>query len=211
MLKENNKVKLIGTIASKLTFSHEIFGEGFYLTYVSTKRLSEHNDVIPAMISERLIDVSESYMGNAIEITGHFRSHNYYDGVKRKLLLFVFAQEIRFIEEHENYTENDQIALDGYICKTPIYRRTPMGREITDLLLAVNRPCGKTDYIPCIAWGRNARFASGFKPGERIQAQGRIQSREYKKQISECECEIRTAYEVSIQKLTRGDDACGEL
>ena len=198
---ENNRVTVIGTIVSDFTFSHAVFGEGFYLVDLSVSRLSEQADVIPLMVSERLMDVTRDYRGCTIEADGQFRSYNRHEGVKNRLVLSVFVREVQFLEEFTDYTKTNQIFLDGYICKEPIYRKTPLGREIADLLVAVNRPYGKSDYIPCIAWGRNARFASGFSVGTRIQIWGRVQSREYTKKLSETECEKTTAYEVSVSKL----------
>ena len=198
---ENNRVTVIGTIVSDFTFSHAVFGEGFYLVDLSVSRLSEQADVIPLMVSERLMDVTRDYRGCTIEADGQFRSYNRHEGVKNRLVLSVFVREVQFLEEFTDYTKTNQIFLDGYICKEPIYRKTPLGREIADLLVAVNRPYGKSDYIPCIAWGRNAQFASGFSVGTRIQIWGRVQSREYTKKLSETECEKRTAYEVSVSKL----------
>ena len=208
---ENNKVSVIGTIVSDFTFSHAVFGEGFYLLDLSVSRLSEQADVIPLMISERLIDVTRDYRGCTIEAIGQFRSYNRHEGSKNRLVLSVFVREVRFMEEFTDYTKTNQIFLDGYICKEPIYRKTPLGREIADLLVAVNRPYGKSDYSPCIAWGRNARYASGFAVGTRILIWGRVQSREYTKRLSETECEKRVAYEVSVSKLERGDMERQEL
>ena len=208
---ENNKVSVIGTIVSDFTFSHAVFGEGFYLLDLSVSRLSEQADVIPLMISERLIDVTRDYRGCTIEAIGQFRSYNRHEGSKNRLVLSVFVREVRFMEEFTDYTKTNQIFLDGYICKEPVYRKTPLGREIADLLVAVNRPYGKSDYIPCIAWGRNARYASGFAVGTRILIWGRVQSREYTKRLSETECEKRVAYEVSVSKLERGDMERQEL
>jgi single-stranded DNA-binding protein len=153
------------------------------------------------MISERLLDVNEDYKGVKICIMGQFRSYNRHEERKNKLVLSVFAREIEFVDEIGENAKTNQIFLDGYICKPPIYRKTPLGREIADLLLAVNRPYGKSDYIPCICWGRNARFASGFEVGSRCAVWGRIQSREYMKKLSEEEMERRVAYEVSVSKL----------
>ena len=208
---ENNKVSVIGTIVSDFTFSHAVFGEGFYLLDLSVSRLSEQADVIPLMISERLIDVTRDYRGCTIEAIGQFRSYNRHEGSKNRLVLSVFVREVRFMEEFTDYTKTNQIFLDGYICKEPIYRKTPLGREIADLLVAVNRPYGKSAYIPCIAWGRNSRYASGFAVGTRILIWGRVQSREYTKRLSETECEKRVAYEVSVSKLERGDMERQEL
>lgn len=208
-IMENNKVTVIGEVISGFTFSHEVFGEGFYLMDISINRLSEQTDVIPLLISERLIDITGDYTGMLVEASGQFRSYNRHEGTKNRLVLSVFVREIVFVEEFGDYTKTNQIFLDGYICKAPIYRKTPLGREIADLLVAVNRPYGKSDYIPCIAWGRNARFASGFEVGTRVRVWGRVQSREYTKKISETECEKRVAYEVSISKLECGEEESG--
>lgn len=198
---ENNQVAVMGEIVSDFSFSHEIFGEGFYMVDISVDRLSESTDIIPVMVSERLIDVNEDYKGMKICITGQFRSYNRHEERKNRLVLSVFAREIEFVEEIGEGTKTNQIFLDGYICKAPIYRKTPLGREIADLLLAVNRPYGKSDYIPCICWGRNARFAGSFEVGSRCAIWGRIQSREYMKKLSEEQLERRIAYEVSVSKL----------
>lgn len=198
---ENNKVSVIGEIVSGFTFSHEVFGEGFYVVDVAVSRLSEQADIIPLMISERLLNVEENYIGCTIEALGQFRSYNRHEGTKNRLVLSIFVREVNFLEEFTDYTKTNQIFLDGYICKNPIYRKTPLGREIADLLVAVNRPYGKSDYIPCIAWGRNARYASSFEVGTRVRLWGRVQSREYTKKINEVECEKRVAYEVSVSKL----------
>ncbi len=198
---ENNQVTIMGEIVSGFSYSHEIYGEGFYMVDVKVQRLSDSFDVIPMMVSERLIDVSADYMGYHVEVSGQFRSYNRHEERKNRLVLSIFAREIVFVEEIEESAKTNQIFLDGYICKAPIYRKTPLGREIADLLLAVNRPYGKSDYIPCICWGRNARFASGFQVGERCNIWGRIQSREYMKKIDEDQAEKRVAYEVSVSKL----------
>lgn len=198
---ENNRVGVIGEIVSDFTFSHEVFGEGFYVVDLSVSRLSDQADIIPLMISERLINMNENYIGCTIEAIGQFRSYNRHEGTKNRLVLSIFVREINFLEEFTDYTKTNQIFLDGYICKEPIYRKTPLGREIADLLLAVNRPYGKSDYIPCIAWGRNARYASNFQVGTRVCVWGRVQSREYTKKISDIDYEKRIAYEVSVSKL----------
>ncbi len=198
---ENNQVTIMGEIASPFIFSHEVYGEGFYMVDVNVKRLSNSQDNIPLMISERLIDVSQDYTGEFIMVSGQFRSYNRHDEQKNRLVLSVFVREVEFIEEELDGAKTNNIFLDGYICKLPVYRKTPLGREIADLLLAVNRPYGKSDYIPCICWGRNARFASTFEVGEHVQIIGRIQSREYIKKLTETETEKRVAYEVSVSKL----------
>ena len=200
----------MGKVATEFSFSHEVFGEGFYMVEVEVKRLSNSEDRIPLMISERLIDVTQDYTGEYIMVHGQFRSYNRHEEQKNRLVLSVFVREISFMEEEPDGTKANSIWLDGYICKEPIYRKTPLGREIADLLLAVNRPYGKSDYIPCICWGRNARYASGFEVGEHVQLLGRIQSREYVKRISDTETEKRVAYEVSVSKLEKTliDSAC---
>ena len=213
---ENNQVTIMGEIASGFTFSHEVFGEGFYMVDVLVKRLSNSDDRIPLMISERLIDVTQDYEGEYIMVSGQFRSYNRHEEQKNRLVLSVFVREVEFVEEEMDGAKTNsillegsrtnQIFLDGYICKAPVYRKTPLGREIADLLLAVNRPYGKSDYIPCICWGRNARYASGFEVGAHVQVLGRIQSREYIKKISEIETEKRIAYEVSVSKLEYMED-----
>ena len=207
---ENNQVTIMGKVATEFSFSHEVFGEGFYMVEVEVKRLSNSEDRIPLMISERLIDVTQDYTGEYIMVHGQFRSYNRHEEQKNRLVLSVFVREISFMEEETDGTKTNSIWLDGYICKEPIYRKTPLGREIADLLLAVNRPYGKSDYIPCICWGRNARYASGFEVGEHVQLLGRIQSREYVKRISDTETEKRIAYEVSVSKLEKTliDSAC---
>ncbi len=203
---ENNQVTIMGEVTSTFSFSHEVFGEGFYMVDVSVRRLSNSEDKIPVMISERLIDVSQDYTGEFIMVSGQFRSYNRHDEQKNRLVLSVFAREVSFIEEELDGAKTNSILLDGYICKLPVYRKTPLGREIADLLLAVNRPYGKSDYIPCICWGRNARFSSAFEVGEHVQILGRIQSREYVKKLTETETEKRTAYEVSVSKLECMED-----
>ncbi|MGN0316369.1 MAG: single-stranded DNA-binding protein [Lachnospira sp.] len=206
---ENNRVIITGEIVSEFTFSHEVFGEGFYICNVSVNRLSDMVDIIPLMISERLIDVSKDYRGMNLEVTGQFRSYNRHEGNKNKLVLSIFVRELKFIEDDEmpeEQSKSNSIFLDGYICKPPIYRKTPLGREIADILIAVNRPYGKSDYIPCIAWGRNARFAGGLAVGSHLQVNGRVQSREYTKKIDEEEVEKRVAYEVSVSKIDLVDD-----
>lgn len=200
---ENNKVRIIGEIVSGFTFSHEVFGEGFYMVDVAVRRLSGQMDILPLIVSERLLDVHQDYSGSTIEALGQFRSYNRHEGVRNRLMLSIFAREVHFMEEFTDYTKTNHIFLNGYICKPVIYRKTPLGREIADILLAVNRPYGKSDYIPCISWGRNARYASGLEVGEKVSIWGRVQSREYTKKLTETECEKRIAYEVSINKIVR--------
>lgn len=198
---ENNQVTVTGEIISDFQYSHQVYGEGFYMVEVSVNRLSNYADTIPVMISERLIDTQQSHIGKMIRVDGQFRSYNRHEEKRNRLVLSVFAREIEFVSEIPEGERSNQIFLDGYICKPPIYRKTPLGREIADLLIAVNRSYGKSDYIPCICWGRNARFASAFEVGGHVQIYGRIQSREYVKKLSEDEAERRIAYEISVSKV----------
>lgn len=197
---ENNQVVLTGRIVSQFAFSHEVFGEGFYLVDLEVQRLSNQIDVIPVMVSDRLVDVTSDATDQVWEIEGQFRSYNKHEEGKNRLVLSVFAREVNILSDFEG-NDTNSITLFGYICKPPVYRKTPLGREIADILLAVNRPYGKSDYIPCICWGRNARFASDLSVGTGLDVQGRIQSREYLKKISEDETEKRVAYEVSVSKI----------
>ena len=197
----NNQVNVYGEVISDFTFSHEVYGEGFYTLQLSVRRLSNVFDTIPLMVSERLIDVKQDYRGKFIEASGQFRSYNRHEENHNRLVLSMFVRDIRVDDEPGECEKPNHIFLDGYICKVPVYRKTPLGREIADLLLAVNRPYGKSDYIPCICWGRNARYANHFHVGTRCEIFGRIQSREYMKKLSEEQAEKRIAYEVSVSKL----------
>lgn len=196
--ERNNKVYICGEIVSEAKFSHEVYGEGFYEFYVRVMRLSGQADILPVTISERLIKGSDLKIGSMLSAVGQFRSYNKLEGGRSRLMLTVFVREL--VEAGEGKNPNG-IVLSGYICKPPIYRTTPFNREIADLLLAVNRAYNKSDYIPCIAWGRNARFVQNLKVGDRVALSGRIQSREYQKRLSEEETVTMTAYEVSISKL----------
>jgi len=200
-LIENNMVTIAGKIISGLEFNHEVYGEGFYLFYLEVPRLSESCDIIPVTISERLIVNQELKEGTFVKIEGQFRSYNNYDKEKNRLILTVFAREIEILESGITMRNPNQIFLNGYICKKPVYRTTPFGREIADILLAVNRPYNKSDYIPCIAWGRNARYSETLPVGTNIKVWGRIQSREYQKKYETGEVVTKTAYEVSISKM----------
>ena len=201
----NNTVKLSGEIVSECRFSHEILGEKFYILDVMSKRMSGNADVLPVMVSERLVDIEKLTVGAFIKIEGQFRSFNKHEESGNRLILSVFAREITVLAEDPIFHEN-MIALTGYLCKEPVYRKTPLGREIADLLIAVNRPYNKSDYIPSIAWGRNARFASSFIIGESINVRGRIQSREYSKVLDNGTSELRTCYEVSISRINAGSE-----
>lgn len=200
----NNVVELQGVVSSGFTKSHEIFGEGFYMFDLTVKRLSDAEDVIPIMVSDRLIDVNSDFINQVFLVRGQFRSYNKHEEMKNKLILSVFAREIEAVgvnDEENSYTAINQITLEGYVCKEPIYRKTPLGREICDHLIAVNRPYGKSDYIPCICWGRNAKFASNQQIGAKLCIIGRVQSRSYIKNLEGGKSEERTAYEVSVSKI----------
>ena len=202
----NNNITLAGVVEKEPEYSHEVFGEGYYIFMLKCSRISDNKDTLPVMISDRLVDIREIKVGQVVTVLGQIRSFNrHIDDVKSKLILSVFARELEILAQDATelpFEENiNTVILDGYICKPPIYRCTPKGREIADILVAVNRPYGKSDYIPCIAWGRNARFAGELEVGVHLQIQGRFQSREYSKKISDNEVETRTAYEVSVSKI----------
>lgn len=197
----NNQAIIAGEVVSDFTFSHEVFGEGFYMVDLLVKRLSDAYDTVPLMVSDRLVDVKEDYKGVKIEAKGQFRSYNKHENGHNKLVLSLFVREINRVDNPDAITKPNHIFLDGYICKAPVYRMTPLGREIADVLLAVNRAYGKSDYIPCICWGRNARFAGKLKVGEHVSVWGRIQSREYQKKSGIDNVESKVAYEISVSKI----------
>lgn len=200
MLKnENNEVKVSGIIKGNFEFSHEVCGEKFYRGHIQANRASGFVDEVPILISERIINVNDSWNSRRVRVSGQFRSYNQHIDDKAKVILNVFVEEIEEIEEMA--ADENEIELIGFVCKAPTYRKTPLGREISDLLIAVNRPYGRSDYIPCVAWGRNARYTHSFELGKKIHISGRVQSREYTKKLSENESEIRMAYEVSIGML----------
>ena len=202
---KNNKVYICGEIVSEATFSHEVYGEGFYEFFVRVARLSGQADILPVTLSERLIQGGMLCKGKTLCAIGQFRSYNKIEGGKSKLMLTVFVREL--LDELPGKNPNS-ILLSGYICKPPVYRTTPFNREIADVLIAVNRAYNKSDYIPCIAWGRNARFVKNAKVGQNIQISGRIQSRKYIKRIDEETTQERTAYELSVNKITCDTAIC---
>ena len=202
---ENNHLVLVGKVTSDKKFSHEIYGESFYIFDLEVARLSGNSDIIPITISERLILEKELEIGDKVAIEGQFRSYNSYENEKNRLILTVFAKDIKYLSEQdeENSSEkvSNEVTLIGYICKKPIYRQTPFGREISDILLAVNRAYNTSDYIPAIAWGRNARFCQNIEVGTKVKITGRVQSRNYEKKFEDGTTQTRTAYEVSISSL----------
>ncbi len=202
---ENNYIILVGKITSEKVFSHEVYGESFYIFNLEIPRLSGTADCIPVTISERLITNFDLRIGKEVAIEGQFRSYNTYENQRSRLVLTVFAKDIKEYKEEENEEGKEKVSnevvLTGYVCKKPIYRKTPFGREISDLLLAVNRAYNKSDYIPCIAWGRNARFCENMEIGTEVRITGRVQSRMYEKKHEDGTIEPRVAYEVSVGSL----------
>jgi len=203
----NNRVYLHGTITTNPVYSHDVYGEGFFEMKLAVERLSGLSDVLPITISERLIEAHTIKLGSTLAVNGQFRSYNKMIDGKSKLMLTVFVRDVLAMDELDGGVgaikkSTNVINLVGYICKPPIFRVTPFDREIADLLLAVNRAYNKSDYIPCIAWGRNARFVERLSVGARVEIEGRIQSREYQKKLSETELETKVAYEISISKIT---------
>jgi len=207
---ENNYITLVGKVTGEKKLSHEIYGEKFYVFNLEIPRLSGNSDIIPVTISERIINDDTLVEGKKLLVKGQFRSYNSYVNEKNKLILTVFAKDIVEVKENEVEEENEMVKKDvvtnevvliGYICKKPIYRQTPFGREIADILLAVNRAYNKSDYIPCIAWGRNARFCQTIDVGVQVKIVGRVQSRTYEKKFEDGTAETRVAYEVSIGSL----------
>ncbi|MCL2630663.1 MAG: single-stranded DNA-binding protein [Firmicutes bacterium] len=202
--KGSNTVSLIGEVISEPEFSHKVFGEGFYETHLKVSRLSDQYDIIPITVSDRLMQNVPLNVGRIVSVEGQFRSYNKITESRSKLMLTVFVRELECGESVLDKNPN-HIELTGYICKPPVFRTTPFKREICDVLLAVNRAYNKSDYIPCIAWGRNARFAQSLNVGAKVVLFGRVQSREYQKQLNEEEAETRTAYEISIARISLAD------
>ena len=201
---QSNYIKIVGIIFSELEFSHEVFGEKFFEFFIEVPRLSETKYTLPVIISERLINDINMDIGNYIVIEGQFRSYNRYEDAQNKLLLRVFVRDIYvpdYTELEEMKRHPNEVFLNGYLCKETKFRTTPFGREITDMLIAVNRSYNKSDYIPCIAWGRNARYCEKLEVGDHIKIWGRIQSRRYQKKNENESYDTKTAYEVSVTKL----------
>lgn len=198
---ENNHLTLKGKVVTEKKVSHEIYGETFYIFNLEVVRLSTSTDIIPITVSERLITDLELTIGKEVYVEGQFRSYNNYENEKNKLILTVFAKEIRETSEEDAEASSNEVELVGYVCKKPIYRQTPFGREIADVLLAVNRAYNKSDYIPCIAWGRNARFCQNIEVGTEVKLIGRVQSRTYEKKFEDGTTETRIAYEVSVSSM----------
>lgn len=197
---DNNNVEIGGEIIEEIKFSHEIYDEKFYKFLIKTKRLSEYEDILPVIISERLVNLEDIKIGKIVKISGQFRSYNLQTETRNRLLLSIFVKEIEFTEDEKVLTLNDANFV-GYICKEPVYRKTPLGREIADVLIAINRTYKKSDYVPCILWGRNAKFCETLNVGDLVKLNGRIQSRTYEKKNPDGEIMKKTAYEVSVSKF----------
>lgn len=197
---KNNRVFLSGRVAREPQYSHELFGEGFYEFYIEVKRLSGQTDVLPVTVSERIMNGVELSEGSPVALSGQFRSYNKLENEHSKLMLTVFVRD--FIPYDAEEQNPNVVELNGYICKPPVYRTTPFNREICDVLLAVNRGYNKSDYIPCIAWGRNARFVRDAEVGLNVVIGGRIQSRKYNKKLDDDTIEERVAYELSVGKIS---------
>ncbi len=201
--ESNNIVSLVGEICSEYKFSHEVYGESFYTFFVKINRLSEQVDNLPVLVSSRIFDTSNMLIGTKVKVLGQIRSYNQYseDEGRNKLVISIFVNDIDIAEE--NSVLQQEVIINGYICKNPVYRTTPFGREICDMLLAVNRSYNKSDYIPCISWGRNAKYTSKLEVGENIIVTGRLQSRKYQKKVNENEVVEKVAYEISISKIEK--------
>ncbi len=205
-----NRVSMVGKVDKEFDFSHESFGEGFYKTTILVDRLNDTKDRIPLMVSDRLLDMDSSYAGRKIALEGELRSYNHHTSVKAagRPPMSVFVHNIRLLngKEEKKAKEEDFINIEGFLCKPPVYRVTPLGRELTQLMVSVSRNYGKNDYIPCICWGRDARFAAHFSMGDRVSIQGRIQSRDYIRRTAQNETEKKTTYEVSVKRVAHFAD-----
>lgn len=196
---KNNEVKIAGRVTEGFSFSHELFGEGFYYTKVAVTRLSDIDDILPVIVSERIVDVNQNLEGRNVELEGEWRSYNKHIDGKSQLKLYVFVKKIIF-RDTAFYGEN-KVVLDGYLCKTPIYRKTPLGREVTEVLVAVNRAFGKSDYIPCIFWGKSAKYMAKMEIGDNIKLKGRIQSRECPGKNESGGEDVKVVYEISVSSF----------
>ena len=199
---ENNVITLTGTVESEPQLSHRVLDENFYIFMLRVPRLSETEDVLPVTVSEKLYNPEVLHTGTSVKVSGQLRSYNKYTETKTHLILTVFAKAID-VPTEEDEDDPNEIYINGFICKSPVYRKTPFGREITDLIVAVNRAFNRSDHIPAIAWGRNAVFSESLEVGSNVMVWGRLQSRNYNKKISDTEIEVRTAYELSITRIEK--------
>lgn len=195
----DNYVYIAGRMKTEAEYSHTVYGEGFYTFFMEIERLSGKTDIVPVTVSERILGFSPVYKDEFFAVEGQLRSYNRkIEGDKTRLMITVFVKNIYHAEEIDTMRNTNEIKIEGFICKPPVYRVTPLGREITDILVAVNRAFGKSDYIPCIAWGRNAKYAGEYITGDKVLINGRLQSRIYEKHLEDGTTEERTAYEVSV-------------
>ncbi len=193
-----NKVYLYGMVVSNPTPCDDYYGSDYCNIQISVRRLSSIIDTIPVTLHRDLVEQYNVKLGDNLAILGEFRSYNKIENNRSRLMLSVFVHEIT---DEIDTTNPNIIELSGYICKLPVYRTTPFNREIADLLIACNRNSNRSDYLPAIAWGRNARFAKNIMVGEQVHILGRIQSREYQKRLDNGEMQTRTEYEISIKEI----------
>ena len=194
-----NIAHICGEVIDGAKLSHQTYGEAFYTFTMGIFRNSGFEDKVKIMMSERLLATIDLAEGMFLEIKGQIRTYNEAVEGRNRLNIVVFVQEFSVVEDICEYI-ND-IHLEGYICKSPLSRTSPLGRRICDLMLAVNRMYNKSDYIPCIAWGRNAIYSGTLDIGDKISITGRLQSRQYKKRTEDGDVLLKTAYEVSVLKL----------
>ncbi len=201
MENPNNRIVAVGRLEGGLELSHEVMNEPFYTGTLLVKRLSGAVDRLPVTIPGKLMALLPQEETQLL-MSGQVRSYNKVVEGAGRLMVTLFAQGITPSPDNETL---NKVSLTGSLCKPPVYRSTPFGREICDMMLAVNRAFGKSDYIPCIAWGRNAQYASRFGVGDRVRLTGRLQSREYQKLLESGEYLSRNAYEVSCFTLEAAD------
>lgn len=208
---ENNQAIIRGEIASRFVFSHEFYGIRFYKVFVKVRRRSDAVDLLPVLVSDEQVDVTADYIGDFITVNGQYRSRDCHDdGQKRRLILYVYAKKVGFTGAELDADKMNHVMLDGFIVQIPVFRRTLLGKEITDIILAVNRPYGHTDYIPCILWGKDAEEAADWEVGKHVRITGKIQSRKYIKKLTGTKSEERVAYEVSVKKWDTSEGVKGQ-
>lgn len=196
---EASSVRLSGRVLNEPVFNHKTYGEAFYMIVLGIFRRSGYEDKIRLIVSEKILRGRSPRKSELLEVSGQIRTYNRETEGRSKLEVTVFVREMAYRKEAGFEYENS-VSIEGFICKAPIRRTSPLGREICDLMIAVNRMYNKSDYIPCIAWGRNASYCESLNVGDKVYIEGRIQSREYRKYTEDGQQEIRTAYEVSAVK-----------
>ena len=187
-----NQILLRGELDTLPAFSHESHGRRFYSFTLAVERLSGTMDLLHCVAAEELVQALDPSGGEMVELIGQVRSFNNRSGAGRRLVISAYAEQLRTCDDEPA----NEVILCGSICRQPIFRRTPLGREICDLMLAVNRPYRRADYLPCILWGHTAQHCANFPVGTTLQLTGRLQSRTYVKQL-ETGSEQRVAYEIS--------------